>query len=74
MGDSSQLGPDDVVAFIDASEQDVAEMNGPDSVIDLLEPHRVLLQRIGEKEQTLFEPDGSGVGHALDEKVAGILD
>jgi hypothetical protein len=74
MGDSSQVGPDNVVAFVDASGQNAAEMNARDSVIDLLEPHRVLLQRIGDKEQPLVEPDGPRVRDALDEKMAGILD
>jgi Phage integrase family len=50
MGDSSQLGPDDVVAFVDASEQDLAEVNGPDAIVDFLEADGMLLQRIGEEE------------------------
>ena len=40
MGDSSPLGPDHVVALVHGSEQDVAEVNGPDPVVDLLETLR----------------------------------
>ena len=74
MGDSSLLGPDDVVAFVDASEQDVAEVNGPDPVAGLLETDGMLLQGVGEKEQARFQADGARVGDAFDEEVAGILD
>ena len=49
MGDSSQLGSDDVVAFVDASKQDVAEMNRPDSVIDFLETEISLVEKVGEQ-------------------------
>jgi len=35
MGDR-WLGPDDVVAFVDAAEQHVAEVNRPDTVGDFL--------------------------------------
>jgi len=58
MGDSSRLGPDDVVAFVNASEQDVAEVNGPDAVVDLLEADRVLLERVGQIQQPCLEADG----------------
>ena len=74
MGDSSQLGPDDVVAFVDASEQDLAEVNGPDAIVDFLEADGMLLQRIGEEEQPFLQTDGARVRHALDQEVAGILD
>jgi hypothetical protein len=40
MGDR-WLGPDDVVAFVDAAQEDVAEVNRPDAVVDLLEPDRM---------------------------------
>jgi hypothetical protein len=42
MGDSWP-GPDDVVAFVDAAEQHVAEVNRPDAVVDLLEADGVRL-------------------------------
>jgi hypothetical protein len=49
MGDSSLLRPDDVVAFIDAAEQDVAEVNRPNPIVDFLEAHGMLLQGVGER-------------------------
>jgi hypothetical protein len=48
MGDRWRV-PDNVVAFIDAAEQHVAEMNRPTPVVDLLEADGVLLQRIGDE-------------------------
>ena len=74
MGDSARLGSDEVVAFIDASEQDVAEVNGPDAVVHLLEAHGMLLECVREKEQPLLEPNRVGVRDALDKKMAGIFD
>ena len=74
MGDSSRLGPDNVVTFINASEQDVAEVNRPNSVVDLLEADRMLRQRIGEKERSLPQSNRSCVRHAFHENVAGIFD
>jgi hypothetical protein len=40
-------GPDDVVAFIDAPQEDVAEVNRPEPVVDLFEVDGMLLERIG---------------------------
>jgi hypothetical protein len=74
MGDSAQLGSNHVVAFVHASEHDMAEVKRPDAVADFLEANRVSLQRIGEKEQSLLQADRAGVGYALDQEVAGILD
>jgi hypothetical protein len=74
MGDSSLLRPDDVVAFIDAAEQDVAEVNRPNPIVDFLEAHGMLLQGVGEKEQPLLQANGARVGDTLDEKVAGVFD
>ncbi len=73
MGDR-WLGPDDVVPFVDATQQDVAEVNGPDAVGDLLEADGMLLERVGEEEQALLQADGAGVGDALDEEMARVLD
>jgi hypothetical protein len=73
MGDR-WLGPDDVVTFVHSPQQDTAEVNRPDAVGDLLEPERVLLERIGDEQQPLLQADGARVGDALDEEVPGILD
>ena len=74
MGDSSRLGSDDVVAFVDASEQDVAKVNGPDPIVDLLEADRMLLQCVGQREQPLLEANRARVGDPLDEEVTRIFD
>lgn len=67
-------GPDDVVTFVHAPQEDAAEVNRPDAVGDLLEPDRVLLERIGDEEQAFLQADGAGVGDARDDEMAGILD
>ena len=59
MGDTVLLGSDDVVAFVDAAQQHVAEVNRPDPVVDLLEADGVLLERVGEEQQALPEADGA---------------
>jgi hypothetical protein len=38
-----------------------------------LEPDRVLLERIGDEQESLLQADGAGVGDALNEEMAGIL-
>src|SRR6266404_4711743 len=73
MGDR-WLGPDDVVTFVHSPRKDTAEVNRPDAVSDLLEPDRVLLERIGDEQQPLLQADGARVSDALDEEVPGILD
>jgi hypothetical protein len=52
----------------------MAEVNGPDPVVGLLEADRVLLQRVGEEEPPLLQSKRARVGDALDEEMAGILD
>jgi len=73
MGNTLWLRPDDVVAFVDPPEQDVAEVDRPDAVGDLLEADGMLLERVGEEEQPLAEADRAGVGDALDDEVPGVL-
>ena len=68
------LRPDDVVPFVDAAQEDVAEVNGPDVVVDLLETDGVLLERVGDEQQPLPQADGASVGDALDDEVPGVLD
>lgn len=67
------LGLDDVVPFVDASKEHVAEVNGPDAVADLLEAGGVLLEGVGDEQQPLLQADGAGVGDTLDDEVPGIL-
>ena len=35
---------DDVVAFIDARQEDIAEVDGPDPIVDFLEAEDLLLE------------------------------
>ena len=72
MGDSSLPAPADVVAFINAAEQHAAEVNGPYPIVDFLEADGMLLKRIGEKQEPRLQANRTGVGHPLDEEVAGI--
>jgi len=65
------LGPDDVVPFVDPSEEDAAKVDGPDAVVDLLEAGRVLLEGIGDEHEPLLEPNRPRVGDAFDEGPAG---
>jgi len=73
MGNSSRLRPDDIVALVDPPEEHVAEVDGSDAVIDLLEPDGVLLERIGDEQQALLQADSAGVGDGLDEEMARVL-
>ena len=74
MGNTWWLRPEDVVPFVDAAEQHEAEVNRPDAVGDLLEAHGMLLEGVGDEQQSLFEADGAGVGDTLDDEGPGILD
>src|SRR5450432_3753394 len=68
-----RLAMNDVVPFVESSEQNPTEMNRPDAVVHLLQADGVLLQRIGNEEQFLLEPERPGVRDALHEEVSGIL-
>jgi len=60
------------VAFVDAREQNGAQVDRPDPVIDFLEPDVVRLERVGDEEELVLEPKRPGMGHALHEEVARI--
>ena len=47
-------------------------MNRPDAVGDLLEPDRVLFERIRDEEQPLLEAERPRVGNALHQEVPRI--
>src|SRR2546430_7554742 len=77
MGDTvwgHESGAEDVVAFVDAGEEDLAEVDGPDAVADLLEADGVLLEGVGEEEEPFAEADRARVRDALDDEVGGIGD
>ena len=42
-------GWNDVFPFIDFSEEDLAEVNRPDAIVDFLETDGVLFERIGNE-------------------------
>src|SRR5207245_4062918 len=65
---------EEVVAFIDAGQEDVTEVDGPDPIIDFLEAEDVLLERVRDEDQALFESDGPRVRHALGNVMARVLD
>src|SRR2546428_13807699 len=77
MGDTvwgHESGAEDVVAFVDAGEEDLAEVDGPDAVADLLEADGVLLEGVGEEEEPFAEADRTRVRDALDDEGGGIGD
>jgi len=49
-------------------------LNGPDTLVDLLQSDGVLFEGVGDKEQALFELKGACVGEALDDEMARVLD
>ena len=65
---------EDVVPFVDTRQEDVAEVDGPDSVGHFLEAEDLLLERVRDEEQALLEPDRARIRHALGTVVAGVLD
>jgi hypothetical protein len=52
----------------------MAEVDGPDAIINFLEAEHLLLERVCDKEQTLLEADRPGVRDALGNVVARVLD
>ncbi len=48
---SSPSGEDDAVPLVHASEKHVAEVRGPDTVVDLLEADGELPEGVGEGER-----------------------
>jgi len=66
--------PDDIVALVEASEEHAVEVDGPDPVIDFLQADVVLFEGVGDEQQPVLEAKGAGVGDALDQEVAGVLE
>ena len=63
----------DIVALIEAREQDCAEVNRPDPVVDFFETGIVIVGRIGEVQQPGLKANRAGIGDAFDEEVARIF-
>ena len=76
MGDTGLLRScsDDVVPFVDAAEQHLAEVDRPDAVGDLFEADGMLLERVRDEEQALLEVDGAGIGDAFHDELPGVLE
>ena len=74
MGDTCRLRSDDVVPFVDPSQQDAAEVDRPNAIGHLLEADRVLLEGVGDEHQPFLEPDRPSVGDALDDEVPRVLE
>src|SRR4029077_7684914 len=68
------LRADDVVTFVDAGEQDVAEVERPDAVINFLEADDLLLERVRDEEQAFLESDRPGIRDPLGNVMAWVLD
>ena len=64
---------DDIVALIEAREQDRAEVNQPDPVVDFFETDGVIVERIGEIPHPGLKTNRAGIIDAFDEKVARIV-
>lgn len=48
---------ENVVTFIDAGQENIAEVERPDPVINLVEADDLLLERVRDEEQPFLEPD-----------------
>jgi len=64
--------PDDHVAFVELGQEDRAEVDRPDPIVGFFEAEVVLLQGIRDEEQLVLEAKRAGVGHPLDQEVAGV--
>ena len=64
----------DIVALIKAREQDRAEVNRPDPIVDFFETDGVVVERIGEVQQPGLKTNRAGISDAFDEEVARIVE
>ena len=64
----------DHVPLIYRGKKDGVEVDGPDPVVDLLEPDVEVFQGRGDEDELVAEANGSNPGDALDDEVAQILD
>lgn len=63
--------PDDIVALVEAGEEHAVEVDGPDPVVDFLQADVVLLQRIRDEQQLVFEAEGAALVTRLTRKCPG---
>ena len=65
---------DDTIAFIEAREQDGAEVNRPDAIVDFFEADMVRVEGGGEVQQSGLKADCARIGHALHQEVARVFE
>jgi len=56
-----RLRADNKVAFVESGQEDAAEVDRPDPVVDLVEADMMLLEGVGNEEQATLEPEGSRI-------------
>ena len=71
---NTQLPFDKRLPFVNSSEQHVAEIEGPDPVLDFFQRNAVLSQGRREIEQPCLEPNRAGVGDAFHDVMGRILE
>ena len=64
---------DDIVALIEAREQDRAEVNRPDPLVDFFETDVAIVERIGEIQHPGLKTNRASISDAFDEEVARIF-
>jgi len=71
---SCRSAPNHVIPFIKAWDEDVAEVDRPDAILNLIETHVLALERGGQEEQPSPEAEGAAAGDPLHEIVPRVLD
>ena len=64
---------DDTIALVEAREQDRAEVNRPDPIVNFFESDVVVVERSGEVQQPGLKANRAGIRDAFDEEVARIV-
>ena len=62
---------DDTITLIEVREQDGAEVNRPDPIVNVFASDEVVVERIDEIHQPGLNANRAGIGHPLDEKWLG---
>lgn len=71
---NTQLPFGECRAFVDASEQDVAEVERPDAVLEFFQAAAMRFECCGQVQQARLEANRADVGDAFHEVVSGILE
>ena len=69
-----RLRADDKVTFVEARQQDLAEIDRPDAIVDLVEADMMLFEGVGDEEHPTLEPEGARIAHEADLIVPGVFD